>query len=302
MDFFPCFLDIDKHQPTIAFGYSNIEATKHDLMEYMKSSKLSQIFDGDKLLELFDNYAYHLNFIQRFTKWANWYIYDRNPNTRPFSRESDDEIITKWLQNVYSFYEKYRIAQSAYERILYAQLLNDHLWNPKFDPRNPRIQEYNKERLLKVQNRNNTIMESIQDDDIDFSPIYDGDSHKLISLKMEADFMKIYNNCSLNIKSLIESNNIDGVKLELTKLQFMNTLIETNYIFTDTPCNNESYNKYTVLRNSIRKSLNECVDFITLKESTLNMNSLYESSLFYETSMNEHRHLLNYKEFIKESI
>jgi len=297
--FFPCFIDVDKHQHTVAFGYSNVNAHKHQLIEYAKTTKLAKLFTDDKLVDLFDEYMKDYYFIKMLLPWAKWYIYDKNGVTRPFiGGYTDEGMIEKWSKNVFTLFEKYRMSQSIFEKVLYTQLLNDHLWNPKFDPRNPRIQEYNLKRMEKISKPNVTMNESTTQEVIETSG--DRDSYRLMNLQFEANFINVYNECSAKIKQLKESYDIQGIKLEAAKLQFMNAKIESVYFFSDTPISGDDHVKYSTLRNSIQNSLTECIKVISSSDGEFDMNTFYESTDLYASHPIECRQLMNYKQAIKD--
>lgn len=442
MEFFPCFIDIDKHLSTVAFGYSNTEATKYDIEEYFKSSQLNTIFDKDTIFRLVDDYMNYYYFIRRLLRWSKWYIYDKNPVNKPEGKETDEDMIIKWNTTVKQLFEKLRMSNSFYEKVLYTQLLNDHLWNPKFDPMNPKIQEYNRDKLLRVSTKGSVITEAsgkdvhfklyhvseenlngkvltpripdnfltkhgyeenktprvsfstsidgclvglsqnIKDKEFfvfepdDYSKIqvkgvnvalvpdaqlthekwvttsvklklvgkikvhdakdpaltytygpdntkaemyawnwehvkekiheatleYDRDSYKLMTMKLESNIIDIFNNSTVKLQALTEADDIGGIKLETAKLEFINTLIEANSTFSDTKPDSKLFSIRGTIRKELHKLINKSVGVVTLKESSFDLNSFYESTAFYTAAINEYRHLQNYKEFIKVSL
>ena len=292
---------MDKHMPTTAFGFRG--NTELELYEYLKKSKLSEIFSDDKLSQLANDYFKYHRFIQKFLKWARWYLFDKRAETRPIMNETDNEIISAWTKNLRELYEKYSISQSEYEKILYSQLMNDFLWNPKLDPNNPKIQTYYQN---KVDNLNkNKIIQEVSGSEIlseeNLSVMNDPDSVKLLNHGITSEAVAIYNRSVAKIKDIGESD-VNTIKLEAAKLKYMDVLIESNYIITNSIENKKSYFDYCVLSNSIKKTLYECIEIIKSKDSLFDMDSFYETTEFYLNNPKEYRHVKTYKNFIDDFI
>jgi len=297
MEFFPSILDIDKHISTIAFGYRGFYLDHYNIYQHLKNTRLAQLFSDDKLEELSRAYSKYAPFINRLTAWAKWFIYDKDPSTRPENITfNDTQMIKNWNKNVFELYELYRVSESLFEKVLYTQLLNDHLWNPKLDPRNPKVQQYY---LQKLSNAKKDISNFLSESSIEPFMVIDADSYKLTNHGLNTDTVSIFNRSFSNIRNIIESSgDINSIKTEVAKLQFIKTLIESDFIFSDFVIDKDSYLKHRVLRDSINKSLKECVEFIKSVEKDFELESFYESTNFYKLSMNEYRHVKMYKEFI----
>lgn len=301
MEFIPSITNLDKHEPTVAFGFRGSLQNKNEFCDYLKTTKLSQLFSEDKLYDLCNEYVKHSFFIRRFIKWARWFLYDKDPSNRPEVIETDDQMIEQWSRNVLQFYELYRISESLYERILYTQLLNDHLWNPKLDPRNPKIQDYYKRKLSDIEGniRNTSLVESTIVESFNAN---DADSYKLIKSGLNNDLISIYNRSFSSIRNMNESSvDINALKTEVAKLKFMQILIENDLIYTDFQPDSELYSKYSVLRKSIKKSLKDYIDKIKAQEDDFDLDSFYESTNFYKFSVTEYHHVNLYKEFIRDN-
>ena len=300
MDFFPSILDINKHIPTIAFGSKKFVShvrNKAEFLKFIKNTKIGEILNEEKQSQLFDDYTGYYDFIQKLTKWASWYIYDRKKENRPPIPESDDQIIDQWRKNVFQFYELLLISESLYEKILYTQLLNDHLWNPRFDPRNPKIQEFFKYKISLLTGNKPAIK-----DDEDKIYIEDEDTQSLLSYLQETNLINLFNKISMDYRELIESSEVDfdKIKKQIAKLKLLETILETDIIFSNKSINKNDFFNYTILLRCTKKKLNECERFIKSHEQNFSVKDFFENTNLYESCSIEYRHLNLYKQNLSE--
>jgi len=163
INFFPCYTNIDKVKPLVAFGWNAIFNTnlgaldKENFSKYLMSKKeLTDLFTEDKIRDLVGEYFKYAGFIKYFHMWAEWYLNPIN-KPKPALIGDDQYFIEEWNKNIFMIYEMYRISQSIFKRILYDQILTDLLWNSKFDPRNPTLQHINSKKVEEIISYNNNI-------------------------------------------------------------------------------------------------------------------------------------------------
>ena len=99
----------------------------------------------------------------------------------------------------------------------------------------------------------------------------DGD---LLIYKKSIDFEKEYNHSHMLLKQYEEANNIDGIKYELAKLWYMNTLLE------DKIKNSKGSEKqeYTKTRTRILNDFNKYLKIVLKEDKKFNFNRYYKNT------------------------
>jgi hypothetical protein len=316
--FYPCYIDIDGHSSTLAFGWvnnfdtSNGPLVKADFIKYLlEKTELKELFHDSKINDFGTDYFKYYIFIKKLNLFAKWYIYDKRAEHYPtYVQEPFDQMISLWLGYVLEFYERYRTAQSIYEQVLYDQLLNDLLWNSKIDPHNPQIIDYN---LKAISDANINKVEYINEVNIfkkgkeignKYKVDIDEDGNVLIKKNFKADIQQYFNNSLKFIKTYHSSDNIEGVKKELAKMFFINELIEIKYIYNDKITDEEKvdYRKYVNLRASVLSTFKTYLKYVMTKESDFDFDSYYEDSKYAQVAKIKRSQIRGVRKLLKTII
>lgn len=132
----------------------------------------------------------------------------------------------------------------------------------------------------------------------DFPIQFDNDGNLLISKKFNVDFDKEYNDSHKLLMIYDKSKNYDGMKYELSKLWYLNSLIERK-LFSK---NGKDKNLYKS-RARILNDFNKYLETITKEDSKFNFTKYYENTPFNDATVRIHGSTLKYGiEFIKRLI
>lgn len=308
--FYPCYLDIENFKSTLAFGWDGILLdalpNKNDFFEHLKTVKsLSSLFSEDKLYEFTTKYFKYISFIRNLYIWLD----------TTDDRELDEmmwSIPNRWNDYILELFEKYRTAQSLFDKILYDTILHDLLWNCKFDPNDPRIKEINMKRIFNkvyngkidtsmlseassiteiLSNEENIIEDNIQIDNI---------AKELIQKKYTADLNNMYFD-SLKLLSMYKDHNtIDSMKIEICKLYFINELLESKYVFNKDLSirDKENYPSAITLRSNVLKDFKFYLNYILYIENEFNFDEFYIHTPYYKVFTLEREKIKNSRELI----
>jgi len=323
--FYPCYLNVNRVRSTTAFGWNGLYGVRakveaeDELVTHLRSlSWITDKFDDYKIQELARFYLNHAMVIRELQRFAYAYILNFMSISKTIEQErnpyDNDELIDTWERKLLEWYERYRTAESLIEKICYEQMLSDILWNPAFDPRDPRIVDFNLKQLekfkLKVTNMvqewdDDVITESFQQVDIPDFPIELSESIKegikrikaklspkrytfdvdeegtiLIKKNYQADLIRYYKGANRLMKLYKRQMKLDELKAELAKIYFINELIETKYIFNQHMTEEErsKYKQYADLRANVLSTFKMNLEFVLQNEDNFNFMHYYENS------------------------
>lgn len=325
--FFPCYLNMGTVREAVSFGWKDFYSKdfstpnpeiEDELVGHLKTnSQLVEMFDDDKLREIASIYLKYAEFIQSLHVWAG-NLFSALDSGNGIDIDKAVEYSSKWEDTLFEVYEKYRISQSMFDRILYDMILTDLLWNTRFDPRDPRIQDINKKRISIIRDKDHLDMEDMNQQaslEESVTNIFgkvkstinkykidiDDEGNILIKRNFRADLFKYYKNALRLMRMYKSQDKVDELKAELAKIFFINEIIEAKYLHNDRLTKEEKneYKKYMDLRANILSSFKQYMDYVLVKEVEFDFNTYYENSPYAKALTLDRERLKGIRNLIK---
>ena len=128
---------------------------------------------------------------------------------------------------------------------------------------------------------------------------FDDDGNLFIKSINKLDFEAEYAKSHKLLMTYDKSNDIDGMKYELSRLWFMNNILEKRLHSSKFKSKKEEYNK---ARAKILNDFNKYLDIVAKKEKSFNFAEYYENSPFSDASYKINRSTLKYSGELLKSI
>lgn len=124
----------------------------------------------------------------------------------------------------------------------------------------------------------------------EFPVQFDKEGNLLIKNLKKIDFNKEYQESHEVLKTYEKSDNIEGIKYELSKLWFLNTLLLTK--IHDDKIDESDKGEYKKIRAWIMNDFNKYLKAVTNKEPSFNFSKYYEDSPFSDVRIKVNSHTI----------
>lgn len=171
-------------------------------------------------------------------------------------------------------------------------------WNPylKFTIDN-RTRAYKRVKSIKV---NETVRDLLKESK-DLPVQFDNYGNLLITKPDKVDLDKEYFESHRLLKTYKESKNIDGIKFELCRLWYLNTIAE-NKIYTK-KLDKDELKSINTSRARILNDFNKYIKIVLKEDKNFNFNNFYAKSKFDDKQIRVNRSTLKYSyEYIKKAL
>ena len=226
-------------------------------------------------------------------KIADWLKeYTKIYNGKKFNRQKLVEWVSTIRNLTFKLYEQ-QVDDS--DNIIKESLL-ELGWNPYLEfTIDNRTRAYKRVKSIKV---NETVQELLKESK-DLPVQFDNYGNLLITKPEKVDIDKEYFESHRLLKSYKESKNIDGIKFELCRLWYLNTIAE-NKIYTK-KLDKDELKAVNTSRARILNDFNKYIKIVLKEDKNFNFNNFYAKSKFDDKQIRVNRSTLKYSyEYIKK--
>ena len=226
-------------------------------------------------------------------KIADWLKeYTKIYNGKKFNRQKLVEWVSTIRNLTFKLYEQ-QVDDS--DNVIKESLL-ELGWNPYLEfTIDNRTRAYKRVKSIKV---NETVQELLKESK-DLPVQFDNYGNLLITKPEKVDIDKEYFESHRLLKSYKESKNIDGIKFELCRLWYLNTIAE-NKIYTK-KLDKDELKAVNTSRARILNDFNKYIKIVLKEDKNFNFNNFYAKSKFDDKQIRVNRSTLKYSyEYIKK--
>ena len=226
-------------------------------------------------------------------KIADWLKeYTKIYNGKKFNRQKLVEWVSTIRNLTFKLYEQ-QIDDS--DNVIKESLL-ELGWNPYLEfTIDNRTRAYKRVKSIKV---NETVQELLKESK-DLPVQFDNYGNLLITKPEKVDIDKEYFESHRLLKSYKDSKNIDGIKFELCRLWYLNTIAE-NKIYTK-KLDKDELKTVNTSRARILNDFNKYIKIVLKEDKNFNFNNFYAKSKFDDKQIRVNRSTLKYSyEYIKK--
>ena len=226
-------------------------------------------------------------------KIADWLKeYTKIYNGKKFNRQKLVEWVSTIRNLTFKLYEQ-QVDDS--DNVIKESLL-ELGWNPYLEfTIDNRTRAYKRVKSIKV---NETVQELLKESK-DLPVQFDNYGNLLITKPEKVDIDKEYFESHRLLKSYKDSKNIDGIKFELCRLWYLNTIAE-NKIYTK-KLDKDELKAVNTSRARILNDFNKYIKIVLKEDKNFNFNNFYAKSKFDDKQIRVNRSTLKYSyEYIKK--
>ena len=226
-------------------------------------------------------------------KIADWLKeYTKIYNGKKFNRQKLVEWVSTIRNLTFKLYEQ-QVDDS--DNVIKESLL-ELGWNPYLEfTIDNRTRAYKRVKSIKV---NETVQELLKESK-DLPVQFDNYGNLLITKPEKVDIDKEYFESHRLLKSYKDSKNIDGIKFELCRLWYLNTIAE-NKIYTK-KLDKDELKTVNTSRARILNDFNKYIKIVLKEDKNFNFNNFYAKSKFDDKQIRVNRSTLKYSyEYIKK--
>ena len=224
---------------------------------------------------------------------ADWLKeYTKIYNGKKFNRQKLVEWVSTIRNLTFKLYEQ-QVDDS--DNVIKESLL-ELGWNPYLEfTIDNRTRAYKRVKSIKV---NETVQELLKESK-DLPVQFDNYGNLLITKPEKVDIDKEYFESHRLLKSYKDSKNIDGIKFELCRLWYLNTIAE-NKIYTK-KLDKDELKAVNTSRARILNDFNKYIKIVLKEDKNFNFNNFYAKSKFDDKQIRVNRSTLKYSyEYIKK--
>ena len=218
--------------------------------------------------------------------------YTKIYNGKKFNRQKLVEWVSTIRNLTFKLYEQ-QVDDS--DNVIKESLL-ELGWNPYLEfTIDNRTRAYKRVKSIKV---NETVQELLKESK-DLPVQFDNYGNLLITKPEKVDIDKEYFESHRLLKSYKDSKNIDGIKFELCRLWYLNTIAE-NKIYTK-KLDKDELKAVNTSRARILNDFNKYIKIVLKEDKNFNFNNFYAKSKFDDKQIRVNRSTLKYSyEYIKK--
>lgn len=226
-------------------------------------------------------------------KIADWLKeYTKIYNGKKFNRQK----LVEWVSTIRNLTFKLYDQQVDDSDNVIKESLLELGWNPYLEfTIDNRTRAYKRVKSIKV---NETVQELLKESK-DLPVQFDNYGNLLITKPEKVDIDKEYFESHRLLKSYKDSKNIDGIKFELCRLWYLNTIAE-NKIYTK-KLDKDELKAVNTSRARILNDFNKYIKIVLKEDKNFNFNNFYAKSKFDDKQIRVNRSTLKYSyEYIKK--
>lgn len=227
---------------------------------------------------------------EKIKQWYHEYL--RIYNGKSFDRSK----LLEWVETIRKYSFKLSKAKTESEENILKETLLELGWNPFIEFSNEnRLRAYKRVKRIKVNETVQNLIKESKDIPIQF----DNYGNLLITKPGDVDLDKEFFESHRLLKTYYKAKNIDGIKFELCRLWYLNTIAE-NRIYTKKLSEKELKN-LNVSRSRILNDFNKYIKVVLKKEKNFNFNNFYAKSKFDDKQIRVNRSTLKFSfEYLKK--